>query len=211
MLTFTNLSIGYGTKTVASGLSGTLEKGTFTALVGRNGSGKSTLLRTLAGLQEPLAGEIILNGKNLKDYSSKELARQRAVVLTHVEEVAALTVRQMVETGRTPYTNLTGKLSEEDDNIVRKSLEITELENLADTPLTHLSDGQRQRAFIAVALAQTTPMLFLDEPSAYLDYESRETLYILLKRLAEVEGKCILCSTHDLDAVRKISGNVFEI
>ena len=203
MLTFSHLDIGYATRRVATDLSGTLPQGSFTALVGRNGSGKSTLLRTLAGLQKPLAGEIELNGKALASYSSKDLARQRAIVLTHVEEVAALTVEQMVETGRTPYTNLTGKLSENDREVVRKALETTKLEDLRSTPVTELSDGQRQRVFIATALAQDTPILFLDEPSAYLDYESREALFTLLKRLAEEEKKCILCSTHDLDFVRR--------
>ena len=193
-LHFEDLTIGYrkGRRevVVASGLSATLERGKLTCLLGRNGTGKSTLLRTLAGLQPPL-----------NQSPSPHLDGVRgdvALVLTERPDLRNLTAEEVVDLGRTPHTNFWGTLREDDRRIVAESLQLVGIETLANRPFETLSDGGQQKVMIAKALAQQTPMIFLDEPTAFLDFISRRELFTLLKRLAHDHGKAILLTTHDL-------------
>ena len=209
LLRIKNLSTGYGARShpqvVASGLTATLETGTFTALIGKNGAGKSTLLRTLAGLQPMLSGDIFLQDRPLGGYTRGDLSRVMAIVLTHKIEGEGLSVNDVVEMGRMPYTGISGRLKEEDEHLVEEALEMTDTIALRYRKMASLSDGERQRVMIAKALAQATPVILLDEPTAFLDYPSKVSLLRLLKRLAEDKGKTILVSTHDLELTFQIA------
>ena len=191
-LHFDNLTIGYrkGRRevVVASGLSATLERGKLTCLLGRNGTGKSTLLRTLAGLQPPLKPQL----------STVNSQPSVALVLTQRPDLRNLTAEEVVGLGRTPHTNFWGTLRADDRRVVAESLQLVGIETLANRPFETLSDGEQQKVMIAKALAQQTPMIFLDEPTAFLDFISRRELFTLLKRLAHDHGKAILLTTHDL-------------
>ena len=198
-LHFDNLTIGYrkGRRevVVASGLSATLERGKLTCLLGRNGTGKSTLLRTLAGLQPPLNPQLSTVNCQLSTVNSQPSV---ALVLTQRPDLRNLTAEEVVGLGRTPHTNFWGTLRADDRRIVAESLQLVGIETLANRPFETLSDGEQQKVMIAKALAQQTPMIFLDEPTAFLDFISRRELFTLLKRLAHDNGKAILLTTHDL-------------
>ncbi|HBC04313.1 MAG TPA: ABC transporter ATP-binding protein [Aequorivita sp.] len=198
-----NLTVGYVKKTgnliIADTVNFSIEKGELVGLVGANGIGKSTLLRTLTGMQNSLNGEVFLNEKNLKEYSSFQLATQLSVVLTEAPTSKNLSVIEMVSLGRQPYTNWVGSLSEEDKKTIQSALEATETEALANRKCFELSDGQMQRVAIARALAQDTPLIILDEPTTHLDIYHRAYILKLLKKLASETKKTILFSTHEID------------
>ena len=204
-----NVSIGYSTKKlnhiIASGINLTLKTGTLTALIGANGIGKSTLLRTLTGIQEPLSGNVILNGKGIDSYTPADLAQQLSIVLTESLPPSNLTVYQLVALGRQPYTNWVGSLSPEDHFKITEALELTQTSHLSDKKHFEISDGQLQKVLIARALAQDTPLIILDEPTTHLDLRHKVSLLRLLKKLAGEQGKCILYSTHDPDLALQLS------
>lgn len=205
MLRFTHLTTGYGRKTIGNDLSAHLPKGRLVALLGGNGAGKSTLLRTLAGFQPPLTTPSVsetviwLDGKDLKNYSARELARKLSVVLTFKPEADALTVWDVVQAGRIPHQKLLTGTNQADVQAVEQALALTNTQRFAQRELCTLSDGERQRVFIAKALAQETPVILLDEPSAFLDFPSKIQLFRLLLSLAHEAGKSILLSTHDVE------------
>lgn len=209
MLAIRNLHIGYGRRMVGRSLSGTLARGTLTALLGANGAGKSTLLRTLAGFQPPLGGEVEWAGRALADYTPRQLARTLSVVLTFRPEAEALTAGEVVEMGRIPYGRLMGGLTPADEAAVRRALTLTDTEAFRHRPLRTLSDGERQRIFIAKALAQDTPAILLDEPTAFLDFPAKVSLLRLLRRLAAEEAKTILFSTHDIELSLHFAANLW--
>ncbi len=198
-LHFEDLTIGYrkGRRevVVASGLSATLERGKLTCLLGRNGTGKSTLLRTLAGLQPPLNSQLSTLNSQLSTLNSQPSV---ALVLTQRPDLRNLTAEEVVGLGRTPHTNFWGTLRADDRRIVAEALHLVGIEALANRPFETLSDGEQQKVMIAKALAQQTLMIFLDEPTAFLDFVSRRELFTLLKRLAHDHGKAILLTTHDV-------------
>ncbi|MCQ2256270.1 MAG: ABC transporter ATP-binding protein [Bacteroidaceae bacterium] len=198
-----NLSIGYATRIVASGINMELEAGKLLCLIGENGVGKSTLLRTLAGFQKPISGELLIDGVQLQDIPKRELAKKIAVVLTDKLDVLNTTVYELVAMGRMPYTGFFGRLSEADKAIVEDSLKITGVE--PSRKVSNLSDGERQKVMIARALAQQTPYIFLDESTAFLDYPSKVRTMEMLKKLAHDYNKTILLSTHDLEIALDIA------
>lgn len=212
ILSAIGLSIGYVSKkpanAIASDINIALKESTVTALIGVNGIGKSTLLRTITGIQQPLAGSSILNGKPLQEYSSKTLAEQLSIVLTESLPPSNLTVYELVALGRQPYTNWLGKMSSEDHQHVKHALELTETTHLAQRRNFELSDGQLQKVLIARALAQDTPVIILDEPTTHLDLKHKAALLQLLKGLAVESGKSILYSTHDLDLALQMSDEI---
>ena len=180
-----NLSIGYDAhskkaKTVASALNGCLCEGRLTCLLGANGVGKSTLLKTLSGFLQKIQGEIIINNKDIEEYSDKELARLIGVVLTAKPEIQNMTAREMVG-----------------------------IKALADRMIDTLSDGERQKVMIAKALAQQTPVIYLDEPTAFLDFPSKVEMMRLLKSLARETGKIIFLSTHDVSMALQLADDVW--
>ena len=198
-----DLAIGYrrrrGAKVVASGLDASIPGGELTCLLGRNGVGKSTLLRTLSAFQPPLGGTITLLGRPLADYSVGELSRTIGVVLTERTSLTNLTVSEIVGFGRNPYLGFWGRLSRGDHAIVDESVAMVGIEALADRMIQTLSDGERQKVMIAKALAQKTPVILLDEPTAFLDFPSKVETMHLLRRLVRETGKTIFLSTHDLE------------
>lgn len=199
MIRLHNISLGYTNRTLIDSLSAHVEQGKLTALVGRNGTGKSTLLRTIAGLAEPLKGEIELQGKRLSTLSTAELATTISFVTTDKVRISNLRCRDVVALGRAPYTNWIGRMQDEDRAIVEQSLAAVDMSSYADKTMDRMSDGECQRIMIARALAQQTPIILLDEPTAFLDMPNRYELCDLLRNLAHNEGKCILFSTHELD------------
>ncbi|MDD2953750.1 MAG: ABC transporter ATP-binding protein [Parabacteroides sp.] len=199
-----NLSIGYllkggHKKCVHDALDLSLYPGEVTCLLGLNGAGKSTLLRTLCGFQPPLGGEIELMGKPLRSYSQGDFSRMVGVVLTEKTNAGGITVHELVSLGRHPYTGFFGQLRQEDRRIIEESLAAAGIAHKAHNYVSELSDGERQKAMIAKALAQRCPIILLDEPTAFLDVTSRIETMVLLHKLAVEQRKAILLSTHDLD------------
>ena len=194
-------------RVIASGLDLELHAGEFVCLLGPNGAGKSTLLRTLAGLQEPLAGRVEIDRRSFDDWRPRELARRLAVVLTDRALPGAMTGFDLVRLGRHPHTPWTGTMSDEDRAAIRSSLESVDALHLAPRPLSEMSDGERQKVTIARALAQEADVLVLDEVTAFLDLPRRVEIVRLLRRLAHGEDskdrksrpKAIVLATHDLD------------
>lgn len=204
-LTFHALTTGYchGSRQsiVGRGLEGSLPRGTLTALLGTNGAGKSTLLRTLAGLQPPLAGDIFWEGNSLASLTPEERAKRLSIVLTVRPETGNLTVREVVALGRLPHRQgLWGSRNAATDaEAVESAMRLTTTSAWSERPVSRLSDGERQRVFIAKALAQETPLILLDEPTAFLDYPSRVQFFNLLKRLTNEMDKTVLLSSHDVE------------
>lgn len=186
---------------VGRGLEGSLPRGTLTVLLGTNGAGKSTLLRTLAGLQPPLAGDIFWEGNSLASLTPEERAKRLSIVLTVRPETGNLTVREVVALGRLPHRQgLWGsRNAAADAEAVESAMRLTTTSAWSERPVSRLSDGERQRVFIAKALAQETPLILLDEPTAFLDYPSRVQFFNLLKRLTNEMGKTVLLSSHDVE------------
>lgn len=198
-LKISNLSIGYKSKEIASDLNAKLESGKLTCLVGRNGVGKSTLLRTLAGFQPSLGGEMMLGDRLLADMDMRQKARHISVVLTGRPELQQMTVYDIVSMGRSPYTDMWGKMRDEDNAIVEACIRQVDIESLATRNIETLSDGECQKVMIAKALAQQTPIILLDEPTAFLDYPSKAETMRLLKQIAIENHAALLLSTHDME------------
>lgn len=192
------LAVGHGRHTVVDGVDLQLAAGELVALIGVNGSGKSTLLRTLAGSQKPLGGKLWYGDRPMQELSAMERAQRIAVVLTGRPQAGLLDVRTLVSLGRQPWTGYLGRLSEKDHRAVEVAMELTGVGTFASRSIDALSDGERQKVVIARALAQDTPLLLLDEPTAFLDLVNRVLVMRLLKGIAHDLGKAVLLSTHDL-------------
>lgn len=208
-----SLSTGYRGKNnvtvVAHDINATIYGGELTCLLGPNGAGKSTLLRTLSAFLSPVSGDIIIMGRNLHDYSDKELAKVIGVVLTEKTDLRNMTVEDLVGLGRSPYTGFWGTLQEHDRQTVSKAIEMVGITALKDRMVQTLSDGERQKVMIAKALAQETPVIFLDEPTAFLDFPSKVELMQLLHCLSRTTGKTIFLSTHDIDMALQIADTIW--
>lgn len=206
MIEITNLEIGYKSKgkhnSVFKGINLHLYAGDLVGLIGDNGVGKSTLLKTVTGNLAPLAGEIKINNKPGSQFTAQQLAQLLSIVVTDKIGGFNLTVWDVVATGRIPYINIFGKLSPEDETIVTKALEQLNLLPLKDKLIDELSDGQRQKVMIAKSLAQQTPIIVLDEPTAFLDHTSKHHLFATLKQLCVEQGKLIIVSSHDLELMK---------
>jgi iron complex transport system ATP-binding protein len=183
--------------------------GDFIGIAGSNGSGKSTLLRTLCGLQASLNGKILIDDRELSSYSAVDLSKKISIVLT--EKIAGfnLTCFDAVAAGQMPYTGLLNKLEKQHIDIIREAMRICGIENFSDKPLSELSDGMFQKTMIAKCLAQQTPVMLLDEPTAFLDYASKHELFIQLKTLSG--NKCVMVSSHDLDLIRKYCNKLLVV
>lgn len=193
-----NLSIGYGNSIIQSSLNFTISDGELVAILGANGCGKSTLLRTLAGLQPALGGS----------YSPEADEKTSALVLTERLSVESTTVHDVVAMGRYPYTSFLGTLTEHDERIVSDAMEQVGVGQMADTYYNAHSDGEKQRVLIAKALAQQTPIILLDEPTAHLDLPGRVQTLRLLSELTRTQGKTILISTHELDLAMRYADRI---
>ncbi|SDD04901.1 ABC transporter ATP-binding protein [Williamwhitmania taraxaci] len=216
VLSAKGLTIGYsnkkeGTLEVQRGLNLELRAGELTSLMGQNGVGKSTLIRCLAGFSDPLKGEVLVHGKPIGKLSEREISKLVSVVLTENISQIGLSVYELVSTGRYPYTGFFAKLSAEDHAKVEESLQAVGMSSFADRMLNELSDGERQKVMVAKALAQETPIVILDEPTAFLDLPSRIELMNLLHQLASEHEKAVLLSTHDLEQALRFSDTIWLI
>lgn len=213
ILTTQNLTIGYSKKgktdVVQSELDLELRAGELVCLIGPNGSGKSTLLRTLVGLQKSLSGKTAIDGKNIAAISQHEKALLISLVLTDRVDVENATVKDIVSFGRHPYSNWWGNSTVDDDKYVSEALEMVHIQKKANHFLNELSDGERQRVMIAKALAQDTPIIMLDEPTAHLDLPNRVEIMLLLHKLAHKTGKAVLLSTHELDLALQAADRIW--
>lgn len=208
MIRFQNLTLGYGSRTLIDSLTASVSRGELTALVGRNGTGKSTLLRAIAGLEQTLGGEIRIGERPIADLSAAERASTIAFVTTEKVRIANLRSRDVVALGRAPYTNWIGRMQKQDEEIVMQAIAAVGMSDYADKTMDRMSDGECQRIMIARALAQQTPIILLDEPTAFLDMPNRYELCTLLRRLAHEENKCILFSTHELDIALELCDSI---
>lgn len=205
MISLQNLTVGYGTKAVLSDINQVLKAGQLVCLLGANGVGKSTILRTLAGFQPPLSGEVLLDGKDLSSLSLSQRSKTVSIVLTERVEVPYMKVADLVGMGRSPYTGFFGKLTKEDRQIVGEAIEMVGISSLAERTIDTLSDGERQKAMLAKALAQQTPIILLDEPTAFLDFHAKISTLRLMQKLAHETNKIILMSTHDVEMALRLS------
>jgi iron complex transport system ATP-binding protein len=199
-----NLKIGYPATGREPGfsrgnISFSAQSGETVALIGPNGTGKSTLLRTVCGILPVRSGTCLLRGKQIQKYAPRELSRMISFVSTETFRVANMSVAALVAYGRFPYTNWTGKLNETDQRIVAEAMEKAGISHLAQRMVTQVSDGERQRAFIARAVAQDTPVMILDEPTAFLDISNKYEIFHLLHEIARRDGKTVILSTHDMN------------
>jgi iron complex transport system ATP-binding protein len=186
-----------------------LNAGELVCLLGPNGAGKSTLLRTLAALQPPLAGRVLLDGADLHAMPARERARRLSVVLTDRIQVGQLTAYTLFGLGRYPHTNWSGRLTEADHAVIRRALAATGATDLAARPVGDLSDGERQKVLIARALAQEPRLMVLDEITAFLDLPRRVEVMRLLGRLARTTENAVLLATHDLDLALRSADRIW--
>lgn len=211
-ITLSHLSVGYKVgHAVVSDINLTLQSGKLASLIGANGVGKSTLLKTLTGFLPKLGGSLLLDGKDISEFSQRALARQISIVLTQKPDVQNLTVEEIIGLGRSPYTGFFGKLHANDQQIVDESITAVGIEKLKNRMIQTLSDGERQKVMIAKALAQQTPVIFLDEPTAFLDFSSKVETFQLLQRMAHEMGKLVLLSTHDLELAVRFSDTLLQV
>ncbi|WOK06990.1 ABC transporter ATP-binding protein [Imperialibacter roseus] len=196
-----HLSVGYLVKShptpLLKDINLDINPGEVVCLLGQNGVGKSTLLRTIAGLQPPLAGEVLLAHRPVQAYSIQELATKISLVLTEKVGGGNLTVEELVALGRHPYTNWLGLLSKEDKSAVEEAVALTKINYLLNKKVGELSDGQYQKAMIARAVAQDGDLMILDEPTAFLDLNNSVEIFMLLRQLALEKEKAVVVSTHD--------------
>lgn len=210
-ITTNRLTVGYRGHRVVEDISLSLPCARLVCLLGPNGAGKSTLLRTLCGFQPPIAGTVTISGSDITTMSAAEVARLVSVVLTDRPLTPSLTAAEMVGMGRAPYTGFWGRLSDDDRRLVSEVMQTVGIAPLATRRMGRLSDGERQKVMIAKALAQHTPVIVLDEPTAFLDYPSKVAVMKTLARLAHDEGKTILMSTHDLELAAQLGDELMEI
>lgn len=210
-ITTSRLTVGYRGHRVVEDISLSLPCGRLVCLLGPNGAGKSTLLRTLCGFQPPIEGTVTISGSDITTMSAAEVARLVSVVLTDRPLTPSLTAREMVGMGRAPYTGFWGRLSDDDRRLISEAMQTVGVDSLATRRMGRLSDGERQKVMIAKALAQHTPVIVLDEPTAFLDYPSKVAVMKTLARLAHDEGKTILMSTHDLELAAQLGDELMEI
>lgn len=215
MIIAERLSIGYGKDTAKEkilyrDMDFSVPSGSLTCLIGPNGAGKSTLLRTLAGIQEPVSGKLSVAGTDMKSATKRELSRKIGLVLTDRTVSGGLTVEETVSLGRYPYTGFWGRLSNEDRKTVAEAMEKTGITDKKDRYMSELSDGERQKVMIAKAIAQECPVIFLDEPTAFLDVTSRIEIMYMLKEMAD-EGRTVLMSTHEIEQVLQTADNLMVL
>lgn len=206
MLDCVNLSTGYGKRTISEQINLSVEEGELFALIGPNGCGKTTLLKTMVGLLPPIGGSVALNGSDLTTVPPRVLARQRAY-LPQLREVPDISVEALVGHGRFPYLGFSRQMTAHDRSQLEIAMELTGVSQWRHQPISTLSGGQRQRVYLAMTVAQDTPLLLWDEPATYLDVNNRLELMDLARRL-NAAGKTIVMTLHDLSDALTLSHRV---
>ncbi|PYI56350.1 ABC transporter ATP-binding protein [Paenibacillus flagellatus] len=205
------LHIAYGDKVIVDKLDLSIPAGKVTALVGANGSGKSTILKTMARIMKPSKGGVFLDGKSIHQMQTKEVAKQLAILPQNPVAPEGLTVSELVSFGRFPHQKGFGSLGKEDKEMVEWAMSVTGMTGFADRPIEQMSGGQRQRAWIAMALAQGTDILFLDEPTTFLDMAHQLEVLKLLERLNREEGRTVVMVVHDLNHATQYAHHIVAI
>ena len=211
LIDISSLYLSFGKKELFSDVNLLLRKGELVALIGENGSGKTSLVKVLSGNIEPNKGSVFIADRNIHSLTPFELAHCISVVYTSPVSVMNMKVFDVVAIGRTPYLNSLGTLNQKDREEIIKALESVGVLHLLDKDLVTLSDGERQRVMIAKALAQDTPIILLDEPTAHLDVKNRVLLLKLLRDLAVITSKAILISTHELEVALKLADTIWLV
>lgn len=212
IISLSQLSVGYTlSHPVISDINLELRSGQLACLIGENGIGKSTLLKTLTGFLPKLKGSLLLGNRDIDSFSQRELARQVSIVLTQKPDVQNLTIEEIIGLGRSPYTGFFGRLRAEDRKVVDDAIATMGIEKLRGRMIQTLSDGERQKVMIAKALAQETPIILLDEPTAFLDFPSKAETFQSLQRMAHERDKLILLSTHDLELAVRFADSLLEV
>ena len=212
VISLSQLSVGYSlSHPVISDINLELRSGQLACLIGENGIGKSTLLKTLTGFLPKLKGSLLLGDRDIESFSQRELARQVSIVLTQKPDVQNLTIEEIIGLGRSPYTGFFGQLRAEDRKVVDDAIATMGIEKLRGRMIQTLSDGERQKVMIAKALAQETPIILLDEPTAFLDFPSKAETFQSLQQMAHERDKLILLSTHDLELAVRFADSLLEV
>lgn len=209
MIQVENLSFSYGNKEILNNLSLTIKKGEITTILGKNGCGKSTLLNLLSKHLTYKKGSIQMDGKEIKDISFRQFSKIAALVSQHNTAPDSITVKELVEYGRIPHQHT--KEAKNDSLYVNQALEECNLMELAHTPVSALSGGQMQRVWIAMAMAQNTEVLFLDEPTTYLDLKHQVELLRLIKRWKETRGLTVVMILHDINQALHFSNQIIAL
>ncbi|PGL71648.1 ABC transporter ATP-binding protein [Bacillus sp. AFS055030] len=205
-----NITIKYDNRVISRNLSVQIPDGSFTVIVGPNGCGKSTLLRTLSNLLKPSKGQILLDGKAITSYKSKEVARKLGLLPQSSTAPDGITVANLIAHGRYPYQSLIRQWTDEDEKAVMSAMELTNTSDLSHRYVDELSGGQRQRVWVAMVLAQQTPMLLLDEPTTYLDIAHQIDLLELFKDL-NIQGNTLVAVLHDLNHAARYADNIIAM
>ncbi len=206
-----HLSVGYQKHAVISGIDLDIKKGEVIALIGPNGAGKSTILKTLSRALPIIEGNIVLDGKNLTDYQNRELSMKMAVILTDRIKVELMTCRDIVATGRYPYTGRLGILSEEDNARVDEAIAAVHAEEIALKDFNAISDGQRQRILLARAVCQDPEIILLDEPTSFLDVKHKLELLSILTNMARKKNITVITSLHEIDLAEKVADRIVTV
>lgn len=211
MITTENLSIGYDEKLVVDHLNLSIKKGKITALVGANGSGKSTILKGMARLLKPKSGHVYLNGKAIFELKTSEVAKQLAILPQNPTAPEGLTVAELVAYGRFPHQRGLGALRKKDKRMIAWAVDMTGMRQFANRAVDHLSGGQKQKAWIAMALAQDAEVMFLDEPTTFLDMAHQIEVLQLLEKLNKEEKRTIIMVVHDLNHASRYAEEIIAI
>lgn len=206
-----SIRVGYDNKTIVHDLSLQIPDGKMTTIIGSNGCGKSTLLKAITRILKHDSGQVILDGQNIAKIHTKELAKELAILPQSPESAHGLTVEELVSYGRFPYQKGFGNLSQKDKDVIDWSLQVTKTDAFRQHPVDALSGGQRQRVWIAMALAQETDIIFLDEPTTYLDMAHQLEVLELLSMLNKEEGRTIVMVLHDLNQAARFSDYIVAL
>lgn len=209
--TIDDLTIGYHKVPVIRNISLEVRKGEIIALIGPNGAGKSTLLKTIARELPPISGSIYLEGRDMQTISYRELSKKLAVILTERIKVDLTTCRDIVATGRYPYTGRLGVLTHEDEAVVDAAMETVHALDLSDRDFNAISDGQRQRILLARAICQEPEMILLDEPTSFLDVRHKLDLLSILTRMARKKNITVIMSLHEIDLAEKVADRILTV
>ena len=211
MLKIKDFKIGYDDKVIVKDFSLHVKKGDMLTIIGPNGSGKSTVLKAVGRLLKPMDGVVYLDGKLLQEMNNKEIAKEMACLSQHNSAPKDMTIRKIVSFGRNPHKNWFQGLNKEDEDIVTWAIEKTNLSHMENKNISDISGGERQRAWIAMALAQKPKVLLLDEPTTYLDINNQIEILELVKELNEKLNLTVVMVLHDLNQAAKYSSEVLVL
>ncbi|WP_391119749.1 ABC transporter ATP-binding protein [Psychrobacillus sp. L3] len=206
-----DLSIGYGDRLIVKELSVEIPDQKITTIIGPNGCGKSTLLKAITRIISHQSGSVVLDGKNVVKENTKQLAKKMAILPQTPESASGLTVGELVSYGRFPYQTGFGRLTKKDFEVIEWALQVTGTSEFKFSPVDALSGGQRQRVWIAMALAQETEIIFLDEPTTYLDMAHQLEVLELLQKLNQDEKRTIVMVLHDLNQAARFADNIIAL